>query len=48
MLSSKLVPDFVRYLKLKGLNAELHNNDILIDGYKVGSFAEVNIPPDFR
>ena len=48
MLSSQLVPDFIKYLQSKGLNVKLDNNDILIDGYKVGSFAEVNIPPDFR
>lgn len=31
----KFVPYFVNWLKDKGLSAELVNNDILVDGYKV-------------
>lgn len=32
---AKFVSYFVNWLKNKGLNAELVNNDILVDGYKV-------------
>ena len=44
--------DFIKllaqYLEDKGLNVSVDKNDILVDGYKVASCAENNIPPDYR
>ena len=47
-VSLDLLNDLADYLKSKGLSVELKNNDILVDGYKVASCAEDNLPPDFR
>ena len=47
-LSTIFVRDLYNYFKEKGLNVELNKNDILIDGYKVASCAEINLPPDYR
>lgn len=38
---------FCKYLKDKGLNAVLDNNDILIDNYKVASGCAINLKPDY-
>lgn len=35
---------FVKLLKRRGLNAEYKDNDILIDGYKVGSVGTKDLP----
>ena len=40
--------DFKQYLKSRGLNADIDNNDILVDGYKVASCWSGNIKPDFK
>ena len=37
-----------RYLKEKGLNAIVNNNDILVDDYKVASGCAINLLPDFH
>lgn len=47
-VSLDLLEDLAEYLKTKGLSVALTNNDILVDGYKVASCAEDNLPPDFR
>lgn len=43
-----MASDFVKWLQHRGLRAELKHNDILIDGYKVGSGAGYNLPPDYK
>lgn len=47
-VSLDFLNDLADYLKEKGLSVEVANNDILVDGYKVASCAEDNLPPDFR
>lgn len=47
-ISTIFVRDLYNYFKEKGLNVELNKNDILIDGYKVVSSAEINLKPDYR
>ncbi len=47
-LSVLMIKDLLEYFQNKGLNAVLDGNDILIDGYKVASCAENNLPPDYR
>ena len=37
-----------QYLKNKGLNAVLDNNDILVDNYKVASGCAINLKPDYK
>lgn len=39
---------FTDFLKEKGLNAIQEDNDILIDGYKVASGCNINLPPDYK
>ena len=43
----QLLCSFVDFLKLKGIEAEIKQNDILIDGFKVASAASKNLKPDF-
>lgn len=47
-LSVDFLNDLTEYFKSKNLNASIDGNDILIDGYKVCSGAENNLPPDFK
>lgn len=45
---SKFIKAFVKYLKSFDLNVSANNNDILIDGYKVTSCAEIRVGDNLK
>lgn len=46
--SADFIKTLATYLTEKGLNVTTDKNDILVDGYKIASCAENNLPPDYR
>lgn len=47
-LGIAFVNNLIRFLEGKGLNCSFEHNDVLVDGYKVASGYDNNLPPDWR